>query len=312
MNEQCKSKSFILRTPLIPFFSFHPELKANIYLKAENLQPFGSYKVRGIDTLFKNISEQELKHGVSAASAGNMGQSLAFMAKTHGIPCTIYVPDSTPEVKKERIKKLGANLIELPFKELWQFITNPPSSSKSFFVHPVFTQTLLIGYANIAEEIVADLPEVDAIVIPIGIGGLAIALSRTIKKLKPNVAIFTCEPETAAPMKAALINGKPTRIELKSSFVDAIGTPEILPYVFEQLAPIITDSEVVKLEHIEKALNVLLLNNKLLGEGAAACSLAAAINIAMRTSYKNIACILTGGNLSTDYINLQVKMTDYT
>lgn len=307
MNELYKSKSFILRTPLIPFFSFDSELKANIYLKPENLQPFGSYKVRGIDALFKNASAQKLKHGVSAASAGNMGQSLAFMAKTHGIPCTIYVPDTTPVVKKERIKKLDAELIELPFEELWQFITTPPLSSEPFFVHPVFTPALLIGYANIAEEIVADLPEVDAIVIPIGIGGLAIALSRAIKQLKPNVAIFTCEPETAAPMKAALKNGKPIRIEPKSSFVDAIGTPEILPYVFEQLAPVITDSEVVTLNDIEKALNMLLLNNKLLCEGAAACSLAAAINIAMRTSYQNIACILTGGNLSSDYLNLQLK-----
>jgi threonine dehydratase len=306
MNELCNNKNFILRTPLIPFFSFDLELNANIYLKPENLQPFGSYKVRGIDALFKNISKHKLKHGVSAASAGNMGQSLAFMAKIYGVPCTVYVPDTTPAVKKERIKKLGANLIELPFKELWQFITNPPSSSEPFFVHPVFTKELLIGYAPIAEEIVADLPEIDALVIPIGIGGLAIALCRALKQLRPNVALFTCEPETAAPMKAALIKGKPTRIEPKASFIDAIGTPEIVPYVFEQLVPMITDSEVVTLDDIEKSLNMLLLNNKLLGEGAAACSLAAAINISQKTDYKNIACILTGGNLSTDYIDLQL------
>ncbi len=306
MNEHSNDTNFSLRTPLLPFFSFNAELHANLYLKPENLQPFGSYKVRGIESLFENISEQELKKGVSAASAGNMGQSLAFMAKTRGIPCTIYVPDTTPVIKKERIKKLGANLIELPFKELWQFITDPPLlSNEPFFVHPVFTEALLIGYENIAKEIIADLPEVDAVVIPLGVGGLSLAISRAIKRLKPHVAIFTCEPETAAPMKAALKNGGPIRIQPKPSFVDAIGTPEILPYVFEQLAPIITDSKVVPLADIKKALETLLINNKLLCEGAAACSFAAAINIAQESSYQNIVCILTGGNLSTDYLNFQ-------
>ncbi|MDP3561524.1 MAG: pyridoxal-phosphate dependent enzyme [Legionellaceae bacterium] len=306
MNSQKKNN--ILRTPLIPFYSFNYELDASIYLKAENLQLFGSYKVRGIDAFFKNTSEQALCGGVSAASAGNMGQSLAFMAEIKGIPCTIYVPDTAPAIKKERIKKLGANLIELPFKELWQFIVEPMLSSKnSLFIHPVFTESLLSGYENIAVEIVEDLPAMDAIVIPLGIGGLAIAISRTIKRLKPQVAIFTCEPETAAPFKAALKNGSPIKIEPKVSFVDAIGTPEILPYVFEQLAPIVVDSEVVPLIDIEKALEMLLLNNKLLCEGAAACSLAAAINISKKTSYQNIACILTGGNLSTDYVTVKVK-----
>lgn len=302
MNEH--NNNFTLRTPLIPFFS--SELKANIYLKPENVQPFGSYKVRGIEALFQNTPEQELKKGVAAASAGNMGQSLAFMAKSRGIPCTIYVPDTTPVIKKERIKKLGAHLIELPFKELWQFITNPPLAGVPFFVHPVFTQALLKGYENIAKEIIADLPGLDALVVPIGIGGLALAISRVIKQLKPSVALFTCEPATAAPMKAALKNGGPVRIETTPSFVDAIGTPEILPYVFEQLAPVLNDSEVVEIADIKKAVETLLINNKLLCEGAAACSFAAAISIARKTSYQNIACILTGGNLSPDFIKLQI------
>jgi len=307
MNNLLQSNKLIIRTPLIPFFSLETELNANIYLKPENLQPFGSYKVRGIEALFRTFCKQDLSRGISAASAGNMGQSLAYMAAANGIACTIYVPDTAPVVKKERIKKLGANLVELPFKTLWHYITNPlMATSDMFFVHPVFTEALLVGYEDIAREIVADLPEVDAIVIPIGIGGLAIAISRIIKKLKPDVALFVCEPETAAPFKAALNNGNPICIEPKASFVDAIGTPEVLPYVFEQLAPVIEDSVVIKIADIEKALRLLLVNNKMLVEGAGACSLAAAINLTQKTSYQNIACILTGGNLAMDFINLKI------
>lgn len=298
----------IIRTPLLPFYSEQHQVKAAIYLKPENLQAFGSYKIRGIDAVFKNTPVTQIKHGVAAASAGNMGQAIAFMARKINIPCTIYVPDSTPAIKKDRIHNLGAKLVELPFEELWKFITHPPlcSPDTPVFIHPFFTESLLLGYECIAEEIIADLPELDAIVIPIGIGGLALAISRALKKLKPDVAIFTCESETAAPFKAALQNNKSIRIKTTQSFVDAIGTPEILPQIFNLLAPAVVDSEVVSLVDIQNALRMLLINNKVLCEGAAACSLAAAINIAKRTSYQNIVSILTGGNLASDYIHLNL------
>jgi threonine dehydratase len=294
----------VIRTPLLPFYAINQSLTANIYLKPENLQPFGSYKVRGIESVFAHTPIEKLKNGVSAASAGNMGQAIACMAKNKNIPCTIYVPDRTPLVKKERIIALGAQLVTLPFPKLWEYITNPPlSNHESLFIHPVYTKPLLLGYEKIANEIVMDLPEVDAIVIPIGIGGLAIAITNCIKKLRPSIAIFTCEAETAAPFKAALKHGKPITIPLHPSFVD-IGTPEILPAVFDILAPMVEDSEVVSIIDIQNAVKMLLNNNKLLCEGAAACSVAAAINIAKKTQYKNIVSILTGGNLSTDYFSL--------
>lgn len=295
--------NLIVRTPLLPFNSCNNEAKGLIYLKPENLQRFGSYKIRGISAVFQNIAPKRLEKGIAAASAGNMGQAIAFMAQRNQIKCNIYVPDTTPNIKKSRIKDLGANLIELPFHEIWRMIECPPMAESFFFVHPVYTDALLAGYQKIAEEIITDLPDVEAIVIPIGVGGLAIAISQMMTKLMPHVAIFTCEVETAAPFKAALNNGKSVKLKPSPSFVDAIGTPQVLPYVFDILAPLIKDSEVVKLIDIQNAVKVLLQNNKLLCEGAAACSLAAAITIQRRASYKNIVAILTGGNLGTHYID---------
>ena len=297
----------VIRTPPLPFYAANQPIDANIYLKPENLQPFGSYKIRGIDSVFKNTPLDKLKNGVSAASAGNMGQAIAFMAKNIDIPSTIYVPDTTPNIKKERIIALGAELVISPFQEIWELIINPPVvsevSKEPLFIHPAYNKLLLQGYEKIANKIINDLPEVDAIVVPIGIGGLTIAISKAIKILKPEVAVFTCESDMAAPFKAALENGKPITIQPKLSFMD-IGTPETLPYVYNLLADVIQDSEVVSIIEIQNALQMLLTNNKLLCEAAAACSLAAAINISKKTNYKNIVCIITGGNLATNYYNL--------
>lgn len=295
---------FLIRTPLLKFNSSDPQLQDRIYLKPENLQPLGSYKIHGVISFFKQITTQKLEHGVAAISAGNMGQSVAFFAKQLGISCTIYLPETAPLVKKNRIRQLNAQIKELPFDDLWQYVTNPPYSDiHELLIHPIFSPDLLMGYERIAYEVLHDLPDIDAIVIPFGLGGLAMALSRIIKKMKPEVDVFLCETETAPTFKQALIHGKPIKIRPKTSFVDAIGTPEILPEVFTTLAPLVNDSEVVDIKHIELALKMVLLGNNILCEGAAACSLAAAINIAKRTdNHKKIACILTGGNISPEYL----------
>lgn len=305
MSNNPRPESIVLRTPLLPFFPHPLTLNATIYLKAENLQPLGSFKIRGIDSLFKSIPIEHFKKGIAAPSAGNMGQAIAFMAQKYRIPCKIFVPDTTPEIKKEKIRKLGATLEELPMRELWKLVANPPQTMNGmYFVHPFFTDALLKGYERIAEEILCDLPDVEAVVVPLGIGGLAMAIARAFKKLKPDTAIYVCEPETAAPFKASLLDNKPASIQMLPSFVDAIGTPETLPEVYKLLAPLIIDSEVVKLENVKKALHQLFANHKLICEGAAACGLAAAIQIAEHSEHKNIVCILTGGNLSNDYVRL--------
>lgn len=293
----------VIRTPLIPFFSDELNFKSRLYLKPENLQKFGSYKIRGVASVIQNTAPSILRQGLSAASAGNMGQAIAFVAQQLNVPCHIYVPETAPQVKKERIKKLGATLIEQPFEEIWRLVRGDIVAPQAgIFIHPVFCDALLAGYETIANEIIEDLPDVDAIIIPFGVGGLSIAVGRVIHRHNPDIAIYTCEPETAAPLSASIKLGKPTSIQRTVSFVDAIGSSEVLPHVFQLLSPILYGSLVVSLKDIEQALRYLLFNNKLLCEGAAACSLAAALQIANQNKHHKIICLLTGGNLSKDIL----------
>jgi threonine dehydratase len=290
----------IIRTPLL---SFNGDDESQIYLKPENLQRFGSYKIRGIVSVIKNSDPLLLSKGLSAASAGNMGQAIAFVAKQLAIPCHIYVPETAPSIKKDSIKKLGATLHEKPFETIWKIVRGDITpSTEGIFIHPVFSAALLAGYEAIAYEIIEDLPELDAIIIPFGVGGLSIAISRIMHRYNPNLAIYTCEPETAAPMYNSLRLGKATSVSRAASFVDAIGSPEVLSSVFQQLFPFLTDSIVVSLEDAKQAVKSLLFNNKLLCEGAAACSVAAGLTISREKKHRKVVCLLTGGNLAEDIV----------
>lgn len=292
-------KNLITRTPLLPFNS-HESSHSQIFLKPENLQLLGSYKMRGIVNVINEANPAHLAHGLSAASAGNMAQAVAHVAKKLNIPCKIYLPDTAPNVKREMILQLAAEIIELPYQAVWDIVAGRQLSPDdgTLFIHPAYNPSLLRGYSSIAHEIIQDMPDLDAIIIPFGVGGLSIGVGTAIRELKPDVAIYTSEPETAAPLKRSLANGQASSVQRLPSFIDAIGTPEVLPGVYQTLAPIIKDSLVVSINEIKSALSRLLMNNKLLCEGAGACSAAAAIKLAELGNYKKIVAILSGGNLS--------------
>lgn len=288
----------IIRTPLIPFHNRDTELQSQIFLKPENLQIFGSYKIRGIVAAVKNIKPAILSRGISAASAGNMAQAVAYVARELNIPCRIYVVETAPQVKLDAIQKLGAEIVKLPYKILWQYVNTqltPPDDR--FFIHPAFNKALLNGYSTIGSEIIQDMPDVDAVVIPFGVGGLSLGIIQAIRKVNSDIAIYTAEPETASPLNISLQHNKAMSIERTPSFVDAIGTPEVLPEVFRQLAPLVKDSLVMSLEEVKDAFRKLFFNNKLVTEGAAACSMAAAISLAKQNKYKKIVSIISGGNI---------------
>lgn len=289
---------FIIRTPLIALKD-----ESGIFVKPENLQVFGSYKIRGIANAIKLAPPEKLKNGLVTVSAGNMAQSVAFAAKELNIPCKIYIPESAPEVKKISIKKLGAHIIELPFSDIWDMVRSDDSDKyPELLIHPVFTNGLTYGYGMIAQEILEDLPNIDAIVIPFGVGGLTLGISRILKKINPSVHIYVSEPTTASPFKASIENKKAMRIERISSFIDAIGTPEVLPYVYHELKDVITDSIVITPEEALSNLKDMALNNKLICEGAAAVSVAAAKKLAQGGRYKNIVSVLSGGNIASDVL----------
>lgn len=297
-------EKLIIRTPLIPFHNKEFDIQSRIFLKPENLQIFGSYKIRGIVSVLNEAESQVIQNGLCAASAGNMALAIAFSTKQLKIPCRIYVPESAPQTKLLTIQKLGAETIRLHYEDVWKIVRGDIElPDDRFFIHPALNQFLLKGYSKISDEIIEDMPDVDAIVIPFGVGGLSLGIGNAIKKHNPHIAIYTCEPETASPFKTSLQLAKPVSINRTPSFVDAIGTPEVLPQVFYQLAPLVKDSLIISMDEIKQALKSLYFNHKLVCEGAAGCSLAGAIHLARFGQYRKIACVISGGNIDTNVLN---------
>lgn len=286
---------YIIRTPLINSGD------NQIYLKPENLQIFGSYKIRGIAEVIKVANPQRLKNGLVTISAGNMAQTVAFAARELKIPCKIFIPETAPEVKKLAIQKIGAEITELPFEEIWEMVkSDNMDAHDGVLVHPVFTPGILKGYGEIAKEIIEDLPEVDAIVIPFGVGGLICGIVKTIKLLRPDISIYASEATTASPLHASLKAGRVVKVERHHSFIDAIGTPEVLSLVYDNLKDVVKESIIITPDEAMDSLRILLIKNKLLCEGAAAVSMAAALKISLRNKHRKIACVLSGGNISLD------------
>ncbi|OGT45136.1 MAG: hypothetical protein A3E83_07615 [Gammaproteobacteria bacterium RIFCSPHIGHO2_12_FULL_41_20] len=291
-------EKLIIRTPLIPFCNTYFDIGSRIFLKPENLQIFGSYKIRGIVSVLKEIEPHILQKGLCVASAGNMAQAVAFSAQELNIPSRIYVPEAAPQTKLMAIQKLGAEIIRMHYEDVWKIVRGDIKlPDDRIFIHPALNQSLLNGYSKIADEIIDEMPDIDAIVIPFGVGGLSLGIGNRIQQRNPHIAIYTCEPETASPLKSSLQLTKPISIDRKPSFVDAIGTPEVLPQVFHQIASLVKDSLVISLNDIKHVLKSLYFNHKLVCEGAAGCSLAAAIQLAKLGSYQKIVCILSGGNI---------------
>lgn len=285
--------SMYIRTPLL-------ELERGIFLKPENLQPFGSYKIRGVARAIEVADPVKLKEGLSAASAGNMAQAVAFAAKTLGTPCRIFAPTTAPQIKKDAIRALGAELVELSYEDLWKLVNRQsPTPARGVFIHPIHTPGLLEGYASIADEILADAPDAEDVILPFGVGGLSLGVARRLKELKPGIRIHLCETETAAPMRASLEIGEASRIAREPSFIDAIGTPEVLPEVFQALRPLVEGSLVVSLDETRHAITELATKKKLVCEGAAAAALAAARQLPRD---RKKVCVLTGGNLPREIL----------
>lgn len=274
----------------------------NLRLKAECLQPSGSYKIRGVRRFFaQKIATgglPSLKKGVSTVSAGNLGRALALEAQELGIPCTIYVPDSTPLNKKQKILSYGAELIELPFAEIFRLVQNPPENPN--FLHPLLTPELPEGYGEIAHEILQTQPDTDLIVAPFGLGGLALGIARALQSRNARAKVVAAELEHCAPLSAALSAGRPVKVEKRSSFVDAIGTPEVLPYVFDEAKNLFAGPVCVSLYDTRIALLSLHQQQNLRVEGASAVALAAGEKISRQCPGLRIVAVLSGANIDLD------------
>src|SRR5215217_2243451 len=209
------------RTPLVRLNV--DDAPAEIYLKLENLQPIGSFKLRGAANAMAQLAPEQLARGVLTASAGNMAQGVAWMARRLSVACTVVAPETAPATKLAAIERFGGRVIKVPFERWWQtFQERTFPHMDATFIHAFDDPAVMAGNGTIGLEILEDLPEVDAIVVPYGGGGLSCGIASAVRALKPETKVYACEVETSAAFAAALDAGEMTKIDYQASFVDGI------------------------------------------------------------------------------------------
>jgi threonine dehydratase len=272
---------------------------ADIHLKLENLQPIGSFKIRGAANVMARTPRERLKRGVLTASAGNMAQGVAFCARRIGIGATIIAPDTAPATKILAVERMGGRVVKVPFAEWWRtFETRSYPGIDATFIHAFDDPDVMAGNGTIALELLEDLPDLDAVVIPWGGGGLSCGIAAVLRELAPRVRIYAAEIETAAPLAASLAAGEMRTVEYKPSFVDGIGSKTVFPGMFESARQLLDGSLVVTLSEAANAMKVVAERNRIIIEGAAACAVAACL--AGRAGSGKIVAIVSGGNIDLD------------
>jgi threonine dehydratase len=292
-----------LRTPLVPL---NAEAPAEIHLKLENLQPIGSFKIRGAANVMGKTPRERLERGVLTASAGNMAQGVAFCARRLGVPATIVSPDTAPQTKIRAVERLGGRVILAPFAEWWRtFETRTYPGVEATFVHAFDDPDVMAGNGTIALELLEDLPSLDAVVVPWGGGGLSCGIAAVLQELAPQVRVFAAEVETAAPLAASLAAGEPRTVDYRATFVDGIGSRAVFPNMFEHARRLLAGSIVVSLADAAAAMKLAAERNRVIVEGAAACAIAAALS--GKAGAGRVVAIVSGGNIDLEKFSELVR-----
>ena len=286
-----------LRTPLVRLYAAEVPADTEIYLKLEALQPIGSFKIRGATNAVRTAPEDARRGGLVTASAGNMAQGVAWAGRELGIPATIAVPEHAPQAKLDAIERLGGTVVKLPYDDWWQaIVTSRVDGVEGLFVHPVQDEAVMAGNGTIGLEIIDDLPDPDAIVIPYGGGGLTVGIASAARALKPDVRVYTAEPATGAALAAALEAGEPVDVEYTSSFVDGSGSRRVLDSMWPRVQPLVDGAFAVPIADAAAAVRLLAARARVVAEGAGALALAAALT--GRAGTGKVVCIVSGGNIN--------------
>jgi threonine dehydratase len=285
-----------IRTPLVRLNV--DDAPAEIYLKLENLQPIGSFKIRGATNAIGHLPSDALARGVLTASAGNMAQGVAWSARKLGIPCTVIAPESAPETKIKAIERLGGRVVKVAFDKWWNtFERRAYPGIDATFIHAFDDLNVMAGNGTIALEILEDLPDVEAVVIPWGGGGLTCGIASALRALRPTCKIFAVEAATSAPLAASLAAGEPKEIDHQTSFVDGIGARTVFPQMLARAQKLIDGSLVAELKEIASALRLMVERNHVIAEGAGACPVACALS--GKAGSGKVVCIVSGGNIDS-------------
>jgi threonine dehydratase len=282
----------ITRTPLIRL----DVEGVDLYAKLENLQPIGSFKLRGATNALALADPAALRDGVYTASAGNMAQGVAYAARRLGIPCSVVAPDHAPRAKLDAVERLGARVVLVPVERWWQVLKDHRYPGlDGLFIHPFSDLAVVAGNATIGLEIVEELPEVAAVLVPYGGGGLSAGIASAVKAVAPGVKVFAAEVETAAPLAASLAAGQPVEIAYAPSWVDGIGGGLVFPEMWPLASAVLDGSIVVSLAQTAEALRILVSRGRVIAEGAGAASVAAGLS--GRAESGPVVAVVSGGNI---------------
>lgn len=298
-------KPILHHTALTPSRTLHAMTGADIYLKCEHMQRGGSFKVRGASYKIARLSD-ELRHaGVIAASAGNHAQGVAIAAAQYNIPCTIVMPQNAPLAKVTATQSYGAEVIlyGATYDDAYQHCLELQQRSGATYVHAFDDPDVIAGQGTLGLEMLNDLPDADAIVVPVGGGGLISGIAIAARALKPDITIIGVEAEGAASCRASLDAGSPQTLSTINTIADGIATksPGALP--FSIIKHFVDDVVLVSEQAIINAVLLLMERSKMLVEGAGAAGLAALLSGVIKLPGKKVLVPLTGGNIDINLVS---------
>lgn len=282
---------------------------AELYLKTENLQVTGSFKVRGAYYKMTCLSDEEKARGVIACSAGNHAQGVALAAQKNGIKAVICLPDGAPISKVEATKSYGAEvcLVEGVYDDAYQKALQLRDEKGYTFLHPFNDEQVIAGQGTIGLELIEQLPDMDAVLVPIGGGGLISGVAYTIKTLNPNVKVYGVQAKGAPSMKNALEHGKVETLAQVSTIADGIAVKQPGDLTYELCRQYVDEIVTVSDDEISAAILALMEGPKLVTEGAGAVAVAAAMFGKVDLKGKKAVCVLSGGNIDVTILSRVIK-----
>jgi threonine dehydratase len=285
---------------MTPLVGYQPApLGKSIQLKLENLQPIGSFKIRPIANAVLAKNRAELRSGLYTTSSGNSALGVAWMARHLGVSATAIVPANAPEAKLEKLRGLGTRIEMRSVDTWWRAIQSGVlADQEGVYIDAVRDPASLAGDATIGVEILAQWPDVEAILIPFGGGGLASGIACAVRALKPEVKIIACELASAHPLRSAFDAGVPTPTAHDAGFLSGVGYGSVLPEMWPLLRAMIDQVVTVSLAQVAQAIRLLAQNNRIVAEGAGALSVAAAL--AAEYSQSKVCAVISGGNIDGD------------
>jgi len=287
----------VIRTPLLRLnIDDGPN---EIYLKLENLQPIGVFKVRSMGNAMLTATEHALRNGAYTASSGNAGLGLAWMAQQLGVAATVYAPRTGPAGKLEGVRNFGADVHLLGDDQWWKIIKNSGHpTDPGLYIDAVRSPAAMAGNGTIGLEIIEQLPDVDTVIVPFGGGGVACGVASAIRALKPDTRLMVSESDAAAPLTAAFKAGRPVPVAVKPSFISGAGAPSVLEEMWPLLSEFVDGTVVSPVTEVAAAVRLLIERNHVVAEGAGAIPVAGAL--AGKAGTGKTVCVITGGNIDRE------------